>query len=873
MASSSESGGGSGIETIFRKELKTLPVDSTIRRSSKEEAREDDQAPSTLSTEEKAFREGVSSSEEFELGLESFFSQQEKDSAEGVVTSTTTKGGEEYIDPSGPSKETIFRKELKSLIVGSTSRRDSQEMTIIDNQGPSNDKMEEVFDFIGITSTGEVVMETSVQNQQEKVKIPDEGNSLPSAEVCVADISVTNKETIYRKELKNLKVHASDNVQEETEVLVQGLSFQEAVVGKSEFKGVSSTVGSVTELKSVAISQDRLKSLETAALLTRTEPETIHEEELALVLETVKEGQVHDGALVSREVKEARKKSKSLSTGSIEIKAKAPAVGELGSSFDRTRKRSHVPLTVLERMEKDPIVAQHFAQLESPTAETVSEFADGSKRLLSTTSRLRRTTDSVGLKYVNQYIVIKVLGCGTYGKGAMREIAIMKKLNHPNIVALHEVIDDPSKRKLYLVLEYIEGGPILGNDKWRPFPEEKARSFFRDMCKGIDYLHFNKVVHRDLKPGNLLQTLDGKIKISDFGVSHMFEQESDSMHDTAGTPAFLAPEICSGGQCQGRPADLWSLGVPLSTTTHRDLVISREPQLAFSSKIKISKELKDILTLILTKDPNLRISLAGIMQHDWVTKAGLEPLVPYKVQVARGSTVMSVTEDEVKAAIGVNEAGLAALCIVNPVEKQFEEGEYIIRQGEEGDEMYFINSGQCEVLVESRSLTQPSRGRMEYAVAERGPGQYIGEMALQKDETRKPPRRNASIRAKTRVVTLVVSREQVMDVLSKNAEAAQSMAETIAERDRELRMKLRALDLRMPSIRLEKEEDEAPPPKATCSACRSSEPLTFQPHFYDLSITGLASACTSAVMKLDLSATKAAVNITTDNGVQISVTM
>ncbi|BBN00703.1 hypothetical protein MPTK1_2g01330 [Marchantia polymorpha subsp. ruderalis] len=600
MASSSESGGGSGIETIFRKELKTLPVDSTIRRSSKEEAREDDQAPSTLSTEEKAFREGVSSSEEFELGLESFFSQQEKDSAEGVVTSTTTKGGEEYIDPSGPSKETIFRKELKSLIVGSTSRRDSQEMTIIDNQGPSNDKMEEVFDFIGITSTGEVVMETSVQNQQEKVKIPDEGNSLPSAEVCVADISVTNKETIYRKELKNLKVHASDNVQEETEVLVQGLSFQEAVVGKSEFKGVSSTVGSVTELKSVAISQDRLKSLETAALLTRTEPETIHEEELALVLETVKEGQVHDGALVSREVKEARKKSKSLSTGSIEIKAKAPAVGELGSSFDRTRKRSHVPLTVLERMEKDPIVAQHFAQLESPTAETVSEFADGSKRLLSTTSRLRRTTDSVGLKYVNQYIVIKVLGCGTYGKvklclntmdcklyavkivhrkwltrrslggttenvgqGAMREIAIMKKLNHPNIVALHEVIDDPSKRKLYLVLEYIEGGPILGNDKWRPFPEEKARSFFRDMCKGIDYLHFNKVVHRDLKPGNLLQTLDGKIKISDFGVSHMFEQESDSMHDTAGTPAFLAPEICSGGQCQGRPADLWSLGVCL----------------------------------------------------------------------------------------------------------------------------------------------------------------------------------------------------------------------------------------------------------------------------------------------------------------------
>lgn len=71
-----------------------------------------------------------------------------------------------------------------------------------------------------------------------------------------------------------------------------------------------------------------------------------------------------------------------------------------------------------------------------------------------------------------------------------------------------------------------------------------------------------------------------------------------------------------------------------------------------------------------------------------------------------------------------------------------------------------------------------------------------------------------------------------MDVLSKNAEAAQSMAETIAERDRELRMKLRALDLRMPSIRLEKEEDEAPPPKATCSACRWITSL-FSTHLLD----------------------------------------
>ncbi|KAL2644571.1 hypothetical protein R1flu_012158 [Riccia fluitans] len=685
------------------------------------------------------------------------------------------------------------------------------------------------------------IMKEIIENLDALIKTEPE---FVNVEVPVSELKTVTEGQVNEKEGK---------IPEEPE------NFGTTVIKASEIK-----------LENVAVSKEGGKDQDAAAKL----PEFPHtEEEAASCLKTVSEGQVEEdeAEIQDPKMREPRQRSKSLSTGALEIKAKIPAGRDISPSIERVRKRSHVPLTVLERMQKDPIVAQHFAQLENPTEECISGPSENSKRLLHTTNRLRRTTDSVGLKYVNQYIVIKILGRGTYGKvklclntmdcklyavkivhrkwmagrfiggttedvghGAMREIAIMKKLNHPNIVALHEVIDDPTKRKLYLVLEYVEGGPIMGNEKWHPFPEDKARLYFRDMCKGIDYLHFNKVVHRDLKPGNLLQTLNGTVKISDFGVSHMFEQESDSMHDRAGTPAFLAPEVCSGGECHGRPADLWSLGVPLIPFQisppppcqghYNGLVVSREPQLVFSSKIKISRGLKDLLTLIFMKDPSVRISLAGVMQHEWVTRDGLEPLIPYKVQVARGSTTMSVTEAEVKAAVGVNKTGLAALCSVNPEEKVFEEGEYIIRQGEEGNEMYFINSGQCEVLVESRSLAQPSRGRMEYAVAERGPGQYIGEMELQKDDPgRKPPRRNASIRAKTRVVALVLSRDKVMEVLSKNSEAAQSMAETIAERDRELQMKLRALDLRMPSMKLQKEEEPAAPasqPQETCSSCR-----------------------------------------------------
>lgn len=84
--------------------------------------------------------------------------------------------------------------------------------------------------------------------------------------------------------------------------------------------------------------------------------------------------------------------------------------------------------------------------------------------------------------------------------------------------------------------------------------------------------------------------------------------------------------------------------------------------------------------LILTKDPDSRISLASIMQHDWVSNQGAEPLVPFKLHKSRDSAAMAVSEADVKAAINVKQFGLAALSNVEPVEKHFEPGEYIMRQ-------------------------------------------------------------------------------------------------------------------------------------------------------------------------------------------------
>lgn len=82
------------------------------------------------------------------------------------------------------------------------------------------------------------------------------------------------------------------------------------------------------------------------------------------------------------------------------------------------------------------------------------------------------------------------------------------------------------------------------------------------LLQGLDYLHYNKVVHGDLKPDNLLMSAAGRVKITDFGSSHMF-QRGDTMLRTMGTPAFMAPEMCVGGNFHGRTCDIWALGICL----------------------------------------------------------------------------------------------------------------------------------------------------------------------------------------------------------------------------------------------------------------------------------------------------------------------
>ncbi|PVH31333.1 hypothetical protein PAHAL_9G117400 [Panicum hallii] len=192
------------------------------------------------------------------------------------------------------------------------------------------------------------------------------------------------------------------------------------------------------------------------------------------------------------------------------------------------------------------------------------------------TNKVFRSEDENGNKMVNQYVHLGKIGSGSYGKvvlyrnvedgklyavkvlnkpymmkvrvvrsetamtDVLREVSIMKMLNHPNIVNLVEVINDPNIDKFYMVLEYVEGKMVCDNG----LEEATARNYLRDIIYGLMYLHSHNVIHGDIKPDNLLVTSSGNVKIGDFSVSQVFEDDDDMLWRSPGTPVFTAPECC-----------------------------------------------------------------------------------------------------------------------------------------------------------------------------------------------------------------------------------------------------------------------------------------------------------------------------------------
>ncbi|PIM98310.1 Serine/threonine protein kinase [Handroanthus impetiginosus] len=262
--------------------------------------------------------------------------------------------------------------------------------------------------------------------------------------------------------------------------------------------------------------------------------------------------------------------------------------------------------------------------------------------------------------FFNKYEFGKLLGCGAFAKvyhardvntgqsvaikviqksrvnnnvnlmaNIKREISIMSKLRHSNIVKLFEVL--ATRTKIYFVLEFVKGGELFAKVAKGRFGEGMSRKYFQQLISAVSYCHSRGIYHRDLKPENLLMDENENLKVSDFGLSALTDQvQADGLlHTLCGTPAYVAPEILAKRGYDGAKIDVWSCGVILFVLTAGYLPFNDPNLMHMYKKIYkgefrcpkwMSPALKRFLSRLLDSNSKTRITIDEIKRDPWFRK-------------------------------------------------------------------------------------------------------------------------------------------------------------------------------------------------------------------------------------------------------------
>lgn len=247
------------------------------------------------------------------------------------------------------------------------------------------------------------------------------------------------------------------------------------------------------------------------------------------------------------------------------------------------------------------------------------------------------TNQSVAIKVINKE---KILRIGLIDQ-IKREISVMRLVRHPNIVQLYEVM--ASKTKIYFAMEYVKGGELFARVAKGKLKEDLARKYFQQLIGAVDFCHSRGVYHRDLKPENLLLDENGDLKISDFGLSALYDSTTNDglLYTTCGTPAYVAPEVFNKKGYDGAKADIWSSGVVLFVLLAGYLPFQDQNVIEMYKKISTGDfkcpkwfppQARKLVWKILDPNPRTRLSIAKIMENCWF-KIGYQPIESPKLQV------------------------------------------------------------------------------------------------------------------------------------------------------------------------------------------------------------------------------------------------
>mmetsp|Transcript_1474 Transcript_1474/g.1458 ORF Transcript_1474/g.1458 Transcript_1474/m.1458 type:complete len:282 (+) Transcript_1474:361-1206(+) len=225
-----------------------------------------------------------------------------------------------------------------------------------------------------------------------------------------------------------------------------------------------------------------------------------------------------------------------------------------------------------------------------------------------------------------------------------REIEVLKICQHPNIIRLLDVFENP--QYIYLVLEYMEGGDLFTYLDAREFKitEDRAREIAHQIAAAIYYIHSYGIAHRDLKLENIMMvdnSATSSLKLVDFGLSKILGQNETSI-EPFGTIGYVAPEVLVQ-KPYGKAVDLWSLGVmiyvllsgmlPFESNDNKETAkktIYNQTSFEHPCWQYASKEVKHLIKGLLEKDRFQRMSIEEVLTHPWICKRNLDLLIQRK---------------------------------------------------------------------------------------------------------------------------------------------------------------------------------------------------------------------------------------------------
>jgi len=239
---------------------------------------------------------------------------------------------------------------------------------------------------------------------------------------------------------------------------------------------------------------------------------------------------------------------------------------------------------------------------------------------------------------LDRFVALKILppeisNDPSFAERFTREARALARLNHPNIVGIHD--SGQAGGYYFLIMEFVDGVNLRQAVRNNEMSPKEALAIVPQICEALQFAHDAGIVHRDIKPENVLLNKKGQVKVADFGLAKLVEESPDGFtltgtHQVMGTPRYMAPEQIEGARAVDHRADIYSLGVVFYELLTGELPLGRfSPP---SEKAQVDARLDDVVMRTLEKEPDQRYQNVGDVKTDVDTINQGIPQVNYHTQ-------------------------------------------------------------------------------------------------------------------------------------------------------------------------------------------------------------------------------------------------